>query len=535
MPSSTLQLVKEPKAYQHINQVISALAVSFGPFAVGLGKGYTSPALASLLPNPSEDKSDEIPPFSPHLPNITITEQEGSWIASLSLLGALFGGLCSGLIIKHGRRKTLIYVSIPFSISWAFTLFAYCVEMIYATAFIAGFCSAIIQLTSQLYISEIAHPSIRGSLCSATKVASQIGLLSAFAMGAKFDWRQLALVCAGAPVMLLITAQYIPETPSFLLYTNQEERAERALQWLRGPDADISGEMATIHSNIRRMKDQGTGCKNVIVPQLVKPLLITCGLMFFLRFSGVAAFNFYAVTIFQASFGGGLLNPHLAAVITGTVQLLASALSGLLSDLIGRLPLLLLTSLLMSAALGGFGFYSFYRESITVWLSSETHSDWIPLLCVLTFVAAFSLGPNPISWLLVGEMYSLEYRGLGSSLTTAFSYVCAFVGVKTFVDLQESLGLHGTFWTYAIISTFGFLFSLAFVPETKGTNLDEMMPNLGVGILTASDMASNTASMATSRPSTASSTTSRNSTTSMTSNSSSTEESSCNSSSSRYV
>lgn len=95
------------------------------------------------------------------------------------------------------------------------------------------------QLTSQVYISEIAHPSIRGSLCSATKVASQIGLLSAFAMGAKFDWRQLALVCAASPVMLLITAQYIPETPSFLLYTNQEEKAEKALQWLRGPDADM--------------------------------------------------------------------------------------------------------------------------------------------------------------------------------------------------------------------------------------------------------------------------------------------------------
>ena len=91
----------------------------------------------------------------------------------------------------------------------------------------------------------------------------------------------------------------------------------------------------------------------------------------FFRFSGVAAFNFYAVSIFQASFDGGLLNPHLAAVITGTVQLLASALSGLLSDLIGRLPLLLLTLLLMSAALGGFGFYSFYRESITGKFFSE--------------------------------------------------------------------------------------------------------------------------------------------------------------------
>ena len=44
-----------------------------------------------------------------------------------------------------------------------------------------------------------------------------------------------------------------------------------------------SGEMATIHSNIRRMKEQGTACKNVLVPQLIKPLMITCGLMFFLR------------------------------------------------------------------------------------------------------------------------------------------------------------------------------------------------------------------------------------------------------------
>ena len=99
--------------------------------------------------------------------------------------------------------------------------------------------SSYLQLTSQLYISEIAHPSIRGSLCSANKVASQIGLLASFAMGATFDWRQLALVCAAAPIMLLISAQYVPETPSFLLYTDQESRAEKALQWLRGPDADM--------------------------------------------------------------------------------------------------------------------------------------------------------------------------------------------------------------------------------------------------------------------------------------------------------
>ncbi len=136
--------------------MFAAIAVSFGPFAVGLGKGYTSPALASLLPQVGPDGArikgggpgppDKIDPFAPYLPPLTITEQQGSWIASLSLLGALFGGLFSGLLIKHGRRKTLIFVSIPFSLSWGFTLFASCVEMIYVTAFIAGFCSAIVQV-----------------------------------------------------------------------------------------------------------------------------------------------------------------------------------------------------------------------------------------------------------------------------------------------------------------------------------------------------------------------------------------------------
>ena len=71
-------------------------------------------------------------------------------MASLSLLGALFGGLFAGLLIKHGRRRTIILMSVPLAATWALTMFASCVEMIYATAFSAGFCSAIIQLATQV-------------------------------------------------------------------------------------------------------------------------------------------------------------------------------------------------------------------------------------------------------------------------------------------------------------------------------------------------------------------------------------------------
>ena len=127
-------------------QVLAALAVSFGPMAVGLGKGYTAPALASLQ---KDSKGGVLPGHSSsatYFAPVRISEQEGSWVASLSLLGALFGGLVSGFLIRHGRRRTLIWTSLPLSASWVATVFANSVDVIYATAFIAGFCSSIIQL-----------------------------------------------------------------------------------------------------------------------------------------------------------------------------------------------------------------------------------------------------------------------------------------------------------------------------------------------------------------------------------------------------
>ena len=119
---------------------MAAFAVSFGPFSVGLGKGYTSPALASMQDHPSSVTK---------LTSLSITEQQGSWVASLSLLGALFGSLSAGVVIRRGRRKTLSYVAMPFAASWLLTVFASSVEMVYFTAFLVGYFSAIIQLATQ--------------------------------------------------------------------------------------------------------------------------------------------------------------------------------------------------------------------------------------------------------------------------------------------------------------------------------------------------------------------------------------------------
>ena len=133
---------------------MSAFAVSFGPFAVGLSKGYTSPALASMQATSLPADNATAAEVAASMTSLSITEQQGSWIASLSLLGALFGGLSAGVVIKYGRRRTLWLVTAPFSASWFLTMFATCVEMIYVTAFLVGFFSAIIQLATQVRINR---------------------------------------------------------------------------------------------------------------------------------------------------------------------------------------------------------------------------------------------------------------------------------------------------------------------------------------------------------------------------------------------
>lgn len=190
-----------------------------------------------------------------------------------------------------------------------------------------------------------------------------------------------------------------------------------------------------------RAKQYGLTLKSsMLTPRLYKPIAITCGLMFFQRFSGANAFNYYAVIIFRQTLGG--MNPHGATIAIGFVQLLASLLSGFLIDIVGRLPLLIASTVLMSLALAGFGSYAYYVSQTQNLGYSDSavptgEHDWIPLLCVLVFTTALALGISPISWLLIGELFPLEYRGIGSSISTSFSYFCAFCGIKLFMDFQQ--------------------------------------------------------------------------------------------------
>ncbi|XP_050669330.1 uncharacterized protein LOC126968378 isoform X2 [Leptidea sinapis] len=135
---ATVNKAPPPRSTTHLPQVIAALAVSLAPFSAGLGKGYSSPAIASLQGPGNSTRRD-----------FQLTDQQASWLASLSLLGALFGGMAGGAAMRHGRRRVLSLAAAPCSLSWLLTVVATSVRMMCITAFLGGFCCSILTMLSQ--------------------------------------------------------------------------------------------------------------------------------------------------------------------------------------------------------------------------------------------------------------------------------------------------------------------------------------------------------------------------------------------------
>ncbi|XP_044006249.1 facilitated trehalose transporter Tret1-like isoform X2 [Aphidius gifuensis] len=466
--ASVVQIAARPR---HRSSMLATLALSMGTLSCGLAKGYTSPASDSILHNDSSLIGNH------SRWAFTAKEQDMSWVASLSMLGAGCGALIGDWIMRRGRKLALQLTSLPLAAAWILTGFAPCIELVFVTSFIGGLCSALITMVAQVYISEISLPGIRGCLSGMLKMVGHIGILFSTIAGSYLNWRQSALVVATAPAMLFIGTLFIPETPSYLVLNGRDSEAALSLMWLRGTH-DIIPELQIIKKNVlasRAKQYELTFRDSVVTSRLYKPIAITCGLMFFQRFSGANAFIYYAVTIFKETLS--VMSPHNAAIAIAFANLLSSMLSGFLIDIVGRLPLLIASSVFMSMALACFGSYSYYHSMTSP--SSLGQYDWIPLTCVLVFTTALALGISPISWLLIGELFPLEYRGLGSSISTSFSYFCAFIGIKLFTDFKQVLGLHGAFWFYAVVAICGLCFVVCCVPETKGKQLDEMNPNYG--------------------------------------------------------
>jgi SP family facilitated glucose transporter-like MFS transporter 8 len=156
------------------------------------------------------------------------------------------------------------------------------------------------------------------------------------------------------------------------------------------------------------------------------------------------------------------------------LQVLATYSSTLLVDKAGRRILLLVSSTVMAVCLTILGL-CFHLQSHGHDVSSIS---WLPLASVAMFIIVFSMGFGPIPWIMLGELFPSNVKGIASAVTASFNWILAFAVTKSFQNLLDLLGSPITFWIFAVMCIAGTIFTAVLVPETKGKALEEIQVEL---------------------------------------------------------
>ncbi|CAH0546451.1 unnamed protein product [Brassicogethes aeneus] len=455
----------DPKVYgtaEKLPQYIAALSVCLGAVAAGTVLGWTS--------NISLESGD-LNSVTPKTPD------EKGWIGSYTTLGAMImcfpiGYLCDLI----GRKLTMLLTIIPFTVGWLLIIFCDNLGMIYAGRFLTGMAGGGFCVSAPLYTSEIAQDDIRGALGSFFQLLLCVGILISNILGAYVDIKVFSIICAMIPLIFGVVFFFQPETPIYSMKKGNEAAALAALKKLRGANYKCELELEDIKKALEEERNSKISFVDGLKTTAAKKSLIICfGLMFFQQMGGINAFIFYTGDIFKST--GSSLDPKVATIIIGTVQLLATFASSLVVDKFGRKILLLFSDFFMLVS--GLVLAIFFTVKKNMTDQEIKDIGWIPITSLIVFFIVFSLGYGPIPWIASSELMPTNIKAVASSAAATFNWFLAFLVTKFFLTLSENLGNDVTVYIFALISALGTVFVWFTVVETKGKSQAQIQRELG--------------------------------------------------------
>ncbi|XP_063165869.1 solute carrier family 2, facilitated glucose transporter member 12 isoform X2 [Candoia aspera] len=108
----------------------------------------------------------------------------------------------------------------------------------------------------------------------------------------------------------------------------------------------------------------------------------------------------------------------------------------------------------------------------------RTSLKWLSLASLLVYVAAFSIGLGPMSWLVLSEIFPGGIRGRAIAFTSSMNWGVNLLISSTFLTITNLIGLPWICFIYALMSLASLAFVIIFIPKTKGCSLEQISMEL---------------------------------------------------------
>jgi SP family sugar porter-like MFS transporter len=401
---------------------------------------------------------------------------------SCALVGCLLGAIASGVLSERfGRKRMLIFAALTFAASSLGTGMASSFHTFVVWRIAGGVAIGLASSLSPMYIAEIAPAHLRGKLVAVNQLTIVIGIVLAQGMNwfiakplpadvsaleilhswdGQVGWRWMFGVTAVPALLFLVAMWFVPESPRWLAKKNRQTEALRILTRVGGPEygalvlSEIDGTLT--------IGEARPGLRELLVPQLLRPLLLGIALAVLQQWCGINVIFNYAQEIFTEA-GYSLSSMLFNIVVTGVVMLVCTFIAINTVDRTGRRTLMLI---------GCAGLASIYT---CLGLAYAVHGRGIGmLLLVVGAIAIYAVTLAPVTWVLLSEIFPNRVRGTAMSIATTALWTACFVLTYTFPLLNRALGPARTFWIYAAVCAAGFMLVKRWVPETKGRTLEQI-------------------------------------------------------------
>ncbi|KAL2925902.1 putative polyol transporter 3 [Bienertia sinuspersici] len=448
--------------------------------------------------------------------DLKINDTQIAVLAGILNICALVGALTAGRTSDYmGRRYTIILASILFLLGSILMGYSFNYAVLMAGRCIAGLGVGFALMIAPIYTAEISSPTNRGKLSSLPEFCISLGILLGYVsnylfgkLTLKLGWRLMLGLAAVPSLSLIFGILKMPESPRWLVLKGRSEDARRVLLLVSNTKHEAETRLEEIQTTVNNnnitvdQKNDVSVWKELLYePTLAArwTLFAAIGIHFFEHATGIEAVILYSARIFKAV---GITSKHkllLANVGLGATKTLFILVATFLLDKVGRRPLLLTSTggvvvalIALGVGLTATGCYNTHDStttSPTILMqekfctlivdehSKNKHGSWALALSISAtymYMAFFSIGISPITWVYTSEIFPLRIRGVAAGISVAVNRSMNAAVSMSFISIYKEITIGGTFLLFGGLTVMAWLFFYFFLPETKGRSLEEI-------------------------------------------------------------
>ncbi len=395
-----------------------------------------------------------------------LDELQLGWGVSSLLVGCIIGSMLAGYLSDHyGRKRMLIITALFFAVSCVAVGIASSFTVFYSMRILGGLAVGAASTLSPMYISEISPSKYRGKLVVLYQMSIVIGILISFIVNyvlhdiGENNWRWMFASGTVPSVIFFALLFVVPRSPRWLYKMGHTDEAYQVLVRVGGT-TNANYEIAEIRESLKQTHAR---VRELFRPVLRRVMVIGIILAVFVHMTGIATIIDYAPKVLS-DVGFEISDALYYNIGIGLVNFLFTWVAVFIIEKVGRRRMYIIGSAGMMVSM----------LLLSIAFSLDSIDGFLILILMFLFLGFFASCIGPVFWTLMSEIFPNRARGTAMSIAVLINWVFNWLVVFLF---PWSLGLFGGAATYAFLAVMGLIqlvFSIKYLPETKGKTLEEI-------------------------------------------------------------